>query len=783
MRALLNISASLLFALSLTANAAQEVNIGKFIMTADTLQHSLVGPGTYYTAIQFNSTPSSPHSGQIRVFYFTCDTQNPQVDFAVELGRDSLYGGETLSQHVRRLDKPGRRYFGAVNGDFYVTQGEVGRPVYGAVVNGMVGTYPVPGVHHFIISDNRIPWCSPLTNLCQITPDGGATIACADYNNCSSSAITLYNSNQGKYTHCPAEIAQVPFQLLEGEKWQINGPFRAKITGPVNMGNTRIPDGGGVIAAGASVADALANFPEGKEITINIKQEITAFGNVKPSITGEVGSSILLVQNGVKIPSTNADVHPRTVMGCTSDQKTTILMCVDGRSNISYGGSYDELSDLMIYAGADWAINADGGGSTELYIPELGVMNRPSDSQERAVGDGLYLVLNAPDDNQIARIEFADYKADLPQYGLYTPRFYGYNQYGLLIDSDLKGVSISCDPSIGEIINDGTTLFAKGSGYKPLTASYNGLTAAIPANVAISEAMEVKYDHALIDNYRTWNVDMQSLVNGEYMPISPIAFSWASSDNSVATVNEAGGVKGIKDGEATISATLGSFKGDIALKVEIPTDRRMPILDGVDLSTLKITKSGIKTIALSPAGNSGFAADYTLSSTRSPVITITTDRKLWSLPDKIEMKLDKGNAVFSIVTLTLKTANGTNVYKHNVKELGDDESITIDLPVSDFADTNDIGIYPVTLTSLAFTLGGKTSTDYHFEVPELNGIYLNAPDGVEPIAADSSNADEVAVAFYNLQGQRIIRPAAGQVAIRVATLSDGSVRASKIINK
>ncbi len=103
------------------------------------------------------------------------------------------------------------------------------------------------------------------------------------------------------------------------------------------------------------------------------------------------------------------------------------------------------------------------------------------------------------------------------------------------------------------------------------------------------------------------------------------------------------------------------------------------------------------------------------------------------------------------------------------------------MPVSDVADPDDIGIYPITLTSLAFTLGGKTSTDYHFDVPSLNGIYLNAPDGVETIAADGSTAREVAVAYYNLQGQRIGNPSAGQVVIRVATLSDGSVRASKII--
>ena len=49
---------------------------------------------------------------------------------------------------------------------------------------------------------------------------------------------------------------------------------------------------------------------------------------------------------------------------------------------------------------------------------------------------------------------------------------------------------------------------------------------------------------------------------------------------------------------------------------------------------------------------------------------------------------------------------------------------------------------------------------------------------VEGVNADANVVGEV---YYNLQGVRVIEPAKGQVAIRVATLSDGSVRASKVV--
>ena len=51
--------------------------------------------------------------------------------------------------------------------------------------------------------------------------------------------------------------------------------------------------------------------------------------------------------------------------------------------------------------------------------------------------------------------------------------------------------------------------------------------------------------------------------------------------------------------------------------------------------------------------------------------------------------------------------------------------------------------------------------------------------GVESVAG--GNAVEVAATYYNLQGVRVTNPSAGQIYIRVANLSDGTVRTSKVI--
>lgn len=76
-----------------------------------------------------------------------------------------------------------------------------------------------------------------------------------------------------------------------------------------------------------------------------------------------------------------------------------------------------------------------------------------------------------------------------------------------------------------------------------------------------------------------------------------------------------------------------------------------------------------------------------------------------------------------------------------------------------------------TYATIYQNVSGKLISIYRYGMP---------PTGVESVASD---ATEVGHMFYNLQGVRVNNPSAGQVLIRVATLSDGSVRTSKILVK
>jgi len=85
---------------------------------------------------------------------------------------------------------------------------------------------------------------------------------------------------------------------------------------------------------------------------------------------------------------------PRTAAGVSRTGTHLYLAVVDGRSETSGGLTVAELADLLKRAGADDAVNLDGGGSSTLAIREPGrpaatVRNVPSDGAERAVANGI----------------------------------------------------------------------------------------------------------------------------------------------------------------------------------------------------------------------------------------------------------------------------------------------------------------------------------------------------------------------------------------------------------
>ena len=82
--------------------------------------------------------------------------------------------------------------------------------------------------------------------------------------------------------------------------------------------------------------------------------------------------------------------NPRTIAGTTADGRV-LLVTIDGRRPTSVGATIKETAAVARALGMTESVNLDGGGSTAMSVGGT-LVNQPSGSSERAVGDALVYV-------------------------------------------------------------------------------------------------------------------------------------------------------------------------------------------------------------------------------------------------------------------------------------------------------------------------------------------------------------------------------------------------------
>lgn len=792
-----NLLAASAIAFSATGvNATEQIDIIGTTWSLDTLYHAKIGPGTTQTHLEL----INPSGSKLQVFYLTVDKTTPGVSMRSVCATDKVAGNETVRKMATRKSGDNVLYFAGTNGDFYSTSGTatngssvVGSPTTSCTVDGEIFKSSNSN-YQFVVDTEGVARIGRLNYYTGTATIGEKVTLFKGVNvGAPNNGITIYtprywgSANQEEYA---GSCAEVTAKLVEGDSFSAGGKFRLEVTSdPTTTGDATIPSDGFVIfgrgtsktGCNTGAVDFVSALKTGDIVEFD---NIILWGPTKDEQTERiypytivsgnpknVGEGVTLDTEGERGDASS--LHPRTGIGVSQSGDSIIMMVVDGRNGQnSIGVRTSQLADIMRWAKAYEAVNLDGGGSSTLYTSAFGVRNRCSDGTERSVGNAIFAVLEAENcnDTEIAEIRFKDWAMKFPVNGVYSPVIYGYNKYGVLVDTDVKDFTLSCPESLGEIINDGKTFFGNGSGYNALTATYNGITATLPVTIVTDVTGELKYNDILLDNYRDWSIDVQSLVNGDYMEISPMVFSWTSSDEAVATVSTEGVVNGLKNGNTTITGTLKDYVGTINLTVECPTDRIMAIKSASDSATYTVSKSSIKNLGIKTLEN-GLGIDYALSSARGPIIKLSSDSgiRIWSLPDQLQLRVNPiGDAALTRITVGI-IANDNTPYQSKFENITSGEENILTVNLADNFDINDLGNYPIKLKYIYIEPKGKTSTDYRIEIPGIEAVYLNAPSGIEDVIANNVNNLNVTVAngvisidntaeiieVYNVAGQKV----------------------------
>lgn len=179
----------------------------------------------------------------------------------------------------------------------------------------------------------------------------------------------------------------------------INGDFFASS----NYATLGLAKGGGEVWPGSAdnALEGFIGFSLDNKVVFSKPEEVLT--PVPESVYSGISGRPLLVSDGKKVAAPCeghfCERHPRTAIGISQDTRTLYFVVVDGNSTTSQGMTTSELGELMTSMGIWQAINLDGGGSTTMFLKSAGgIVNMPSDKNERIVANHIGVCRGTGDD-------------------------------------------------------------------------------------------------------------------------------------------------------------------------------------------------------------------------------------------------------------------------------------------------------------------------------------------------------------------------------------------------
>lgn len=756
----------LLLSAMLTWNVySGNIQLNGISYSIDTVAAYPVGPGSDYIAVRL-SHPTSATSA-LDAFILRVDTRNPYVSIEQELGGNKVVGVERPSAMAQRITTAKHIAFAGTNGDFFATTGDIGRPTGLTIENNE---------YAYIGSTNR--------RVGGVTADGRPVVATnwkytgrlytaglkdtlvikhVNYSR-NTDELVLYNQLQGATTGTNQYGTELLVELCEGEQWKTNGRQRVVVRRKEqNKGSMSIPVRQAVLSGHGAMQQALDSLVSvGDTLTVRFTLKLD---DVATSLSQAIGGDnyALILDNGVAEQSNFwNELHPRTGYGVSMTGDTAVFCVVDGRSVRSAGCTTKVLGEIMRHYGAWRAVNWDGGGSSSMYIRHFGnQVNNGSDLSERAVGNAMFAVANLPEeDNTISQLYPYYPIYSLPYCGYYTPHFLGYNKYGVLLDPDVDGVQLTCDPTVGEVQNGGRSFFASSRTGGKLTASFGNATTEIEIRI-VPGNMRLRLDSVVLDSRSSWQVEVVNVNKDGEQSVAAPALDWQSLDEQICSVDADGVLTAAKNGETQVVGSLGNvFSDTLLVRVQTPAAPQLVAEDCSSADTWKLSSVANFNPQLRQRDD-GIEGGFTFAVTRKPYVLFEKQIQFFGLPDTIRISYST-DAVLDNMQMTLNTAAGASVQK-TFTDIQSIDYAEVAVPVAELLPSKDKkDHYPLSFTQIRFYLTTSTSAgDRYIRLHALTLCY----QGIEVTSLQSVAGSDLTV--YPVPASDYIRisgaPAGSQV--------------------
>lgn len=740
---------------ALCAGARGTATLQSKTFDVDTVAHYYIGPGVTYTQLELNAG-----SRTVKVFASTLDTADPLYDASaaprVEIGTDKCQTAETVSSMAKRHTSASRQYLAGVNGDFFITssfasQHEFGNAILGypnmsCVIDGKIAA---PDMIDITSRENALiigadgMWidATDLTyKLLDNSGDKQAKAAAVNYPR-RDNQMMIYNSYMGATTGTSSDGREMVLRLADGAKWRMNASVKFIVdTDWTNGGNTAIPADGIVVSCGKDYSNEFVDgLKKGDVVKLKIILSLPAFDALKPDVKHICGGDVRILNQGKVTTEANRWIntpsaqYSRALTGYSQD-RTKLVIAVTDAGGGSTGLTYYESADMMAYLGCYDALDLDGGGSTELWMQHAGgAVNNLRDGGERAVGNAIFFTLDAPADNAVASVRFADAARTLPVYGAYRPVIYGYNKYGQLVDTDVKGAVYTAPDGKIEAIDGGVLVLGEGS--FPLTATVGAMTATIPVHVTAPETISARRPEIVIDATHSHVPTLESSISGQAVELSNLAFTWSSDDTSVAAVAADGTVSAIGNGTTTVHAVRDALDVPVTVTVYNAPAPEVAVDPNFGGEKWKLTTSSASNFTIESDGPDSWTLTFKVTANRSPRVTATGSVIASGLPSAVSLDLTPGSATVPSVAVGIKAFGERQASFITVKQIQGQQHIVF--PLGELFDTKDAANYPVELTALQIAPPTTAGITHNFKLKNFNFVY-DSWSGVDNVSAGSS---------------------------------------------
>ena len=261
-----------IFAICVSLSSFANITLNGIDYTIDTLSMYPAGPGaTFY---ELRMLRSATKNGRLDCWLMTVDTKNPYVTIEEVLGTGKIIGTERPSAMATRSSSDTKIFYGGTNGDFFVTQGDVGLPVGLTIVNSEFAHTPSAATSRLaggVDENNRGILATKVQFAFNLqTATETYTIHHVNYKR-NENELVLYNKHNAATTGTNAYGTELLAELLPGEKWETTGSVKLRITDKQqNVGSMAIPADKVVLSGHGTMATALDAINIGDEVTVNM---------------------------------------------------------------------------------------------------------------------------------------------------------------------------------------------------------------------------------------------------------------------------------------------------------------------------------------------------------------------------------------------------------------------------------------------------------------------------------------------------------------------------------